>query len=306
MKSVFVSIINFNGKDNTLSCLTQLDKIEIKDFKVTAIVIDNASEEKFDLDKDYLKNIPLVFIRNPQNLGFAEGHNVAIRYALYAGADYVVILNNDTLLDKNFVKQLFDSAEKDSKIGIVGPKIYFAKGFEYHKDRYEKKDLGRVFWYAGGQMDWKNVIGQHRGVDEVDRGQFDETCQTGYVSGCCMLITRKVLEKVGEFDNRYFLYYEDNDLCQRSKMRGFKIIYEPKAVVWHKNAGSAGGSGSALQDYYITRNRMLFGMRYAPLRSKLALIRESVRLLSTGRKWQKAGIKDFYLRRFGKGSFHYE
>jgi len=166
--------------------------------------------------------------------------------------------------------------------------------------------LGKVFWYAGGEMDWKNVIGHHRGVDEVDHGQYDDISETGYVSGCCMLLTKKLLEKVGGFDKKYFLYYEDNDLSQRSKRKGFKILYAPKAVIWHKNAGSAGGSGSPLQDYYITRNRMLFGMRYAPLRSKVALVRESIRLLLSGRKWQKAGIADFYKRRFGKGSYKNE
>ncbi|MEX2012947.1 MAG: glycosyltransferase family 2 protein, partial [Candidatus Levyibacteriota bacterium] len=288
MKSVFVSIINFNGKENTLACLRELDRVEMENFSVTAVVIDNASSEKFEVGRNFLKNVPIVFISNDKNLGFAEGHNVGIRYALAAGADYVIVLNNDTLLDKNFIKELARIAEKDSKVGIVGPKIYFAKGFEYHKNKYSDKDLGRVLWYAGGEMDWKNVIGHHRGVDEVDIGQYNETVETEYVTGCCMLLTRELLEKVGGFDKKYFLYYEDNDLSQRSKKKGFKIVYSPKSVIWHKNAGSAGGSGSHLQDYYITRNRMVFGMKYAPLRSKVALIRESMRLLVSGRKWQKA------------------
>lgn len=303
MKKVFISIINFNGKDNTLACLSQLDKIIIKDFKVTVVIIDNGSLEKFDINKSFLRNMPLVFIKNNDNLGFAQGHNVGIEHAIKNGADYVIILNNDTLLDKDFVSKLVDAAERDSRIGIVGPKIYFAKGFEYHKEKYKENELGKVFWYAGGEMDWNNVIGHHRGVDEVDRGQYDKTEETDYVSGCCMLITKEVLEKTKGFDKDYFLYYEDNDLCQRAKKLGFKIIYEPSSVVWHKNAGSAGGSGSPLQDYYITRNRMLFGLKYAPLRSKIALVRESLRLLSVGRKWQKRGIADFYLRKLGKGSF---
>ena len=83
-----------------------------------------------------------------------------------------------------------------------------------------------------------------------------------------------------------------------------KILYNPKAILWHKNAGSVGGSGSSLQDYYITRNRMVFGIKYAPLRSKISLIRESLRLLLIGRAWQKRGIADFYLGRFGKGTFN--
>ena len=153
-------------------------------------------------------------------------------------------------------------------------------------------------------MDWKNVIGFHRGVDEVDRGQYDQIEKTDFASGCCMLVKREIFEKVGFLDEKFFLYYEDSDFCERIRRRGYSIIYSPKAILWHKNAGSAGGSGSSLQDYYITRNRMLFGFRYARLRSKLALFKESIKLLAKGRYWQKRGILDFYLGRSGRGSFN--
>ena len=105
-----------------------------------------------------------------------------------------------------------------------------------------------------------------------------------------------------ESDN-YFLYYEEADFCERAKKRGYRIFYAPKAIVWHKNARSVGGVGSELQDYYTTRNRLLFGVKYAPYRAKIALIRESFGLLKSGRKWQKRGVMDFYLGRFGKGSY---
>lgn len=301
MKSVFVSIINFNGKKNTLDCLSQIDSINVEGLDLTVLVIDNASEEKIEIEDNFLKNFPLVFIKNDKNLGFSGGHNIGIKYAFSNGADYVIVLNNDVVLDKNFIRELILSAEKEN--GIISPKIYFAKGFEYHKDRYKKEDLGKVFWYAGGQMDWKNVIGSHIGVDEVDRGQFDSKCETEYATGCCMLISKEIFKSVGAFDKKYFLYYEDNDLCQRAKAKGFKVFYEPKSVIWHKNAGSAGGSGSVLQDYYITRNRLLFGIKYAPMRSRLALVKESISLLLKGRRWQKIAVKDFYLRRLGKGSY---
>ena len=156
-------------------------------------------------------------------------------------------------------------------------------------------------------MDGKNVLGHHRGVDEVDQGQYNKIEKTDFASGCCMLVRREVFEKaavpVGGFDERYYLYYEDADLSERAKLASFKILYAPKAILWHKNAGSAGGSGSSLQDYYITRNRLLFGMRYALLRSKIALLRESVGLLLNGRPWQNRGVIDFYLGRFGRGSY---
>ena len=302
MKNVFVSVLNFNGNKNTLECLRSLEKLNLPDINLSVVVIDNASEEKLDLNENFLKNTPLKIFFNKENLGFSGGHNLGIEYALSRGADYVVILNNDVILDKNLIYGLVKSAQ-DPKVGIVSPKIYFAKGFEYHKDRYREEELGKVLWYAGGEMDWNNVIGRHMGVDEVDKGQYDREREIDFASGCCMLIKKEVFGKTGMFDDRYFLYYEDNDLCQRTKKKGFKIMYEPKAVLWHKNAGSAGGSGSALQDYYITRNRLLFGLSYARLRAKFAIIRESLKILLLGRTWQKKGALDFYLRRFGKGSY---
>lgn len=303
MKTVFISILNFNGKINTLECIESLKKINTSGFNLTIVVIDNGSSEKFDLKESSDESIRFKFIRSKDNLGFSGGHNLGIKYALSKGADYIVILNNDTYADKNFLEEILKVAEKDEKIGILAPKIYFAPGYEFHKEKYKENELGKVFWYAGGKMDWKNVIGHHRGVDLVDKGQFDEVEETELVTGCCMMIKKEVLGKVGMFDERYYLYYEDSDLNIRAKKEGFKIIYVPKAVIFHKNAGSAGGSGSKLQDYYITRNRLIFAMKYASIRAKFALFRESLKILFTGRFWQKRGVLDFYLRRLGKGSY---
>ncbi|OGH10224.1 MAG: hypothetical protein A2152_00940 [Candidatus Levybacteria bacterium RBG_16_35_6] len=147
------------------------------------------------------------------------------------------------------------------------------------------------------------MIVSHRGVDLVDNGQFDKIEETSFATGCCMLIKKEVLNEVGSFDEKYFLYYEDTDLSQRARMGGYKIIYQPKAVLWHENAGSTGGSGSIMQDYFISRNRILFGFKYAPLRTKLALVKESFSILLKGRANQKKGVRDFYLRHFGKGIY---
>jgi len=299
MPQVYISILNFNGKDNTIDCLKSLDKALRENFDLKVLVIDNASSEKLELPS--LSNLNVQLIENKENLGFSGGHNVGIKFALDNGADFIIILNNDTVVDKKLISELVKASKDD--IGIVVPKIYFYPGFEFHKGRYKKEEEGKVFWYAGGIMDFRNVIGHHRGVDEVDHGQYDTVESTDFASGCCILVRREVFEKVGVFDDRYFLYYEDNDLSQRAGRSNFKIIYNPKAILWHKNAGSVGGSGSSLQDYYITRNRMLFGMKHAPLRSKVSLIRESLSLMFGGRPWQKKGILDFYLGKFGKGSY---
>ena len=297
-QNIFIVILNFNGEKDTVECLTSIRQLLTKNYQLSTIVVDNGSKEKL-----VVSSKELVVIRNIDNLGFAGGNNVGIQYALENKADYIVILNNDTLVDKNLVDELVKVSQSDETIGIVVPKIYFAKGFEFHKSRYKKDQLGKVIWYAGGIIDWGNVIGKHRGVDDVDSGQYEKEGETDFASGCCMMIKRSVFEKIGMLDNKYFLYYEDSDFSLRAKKAGFKIVFAPKAVLWHKNAGSAGGSGSSRQDYYITRNRLLFGMRYAPLRSKLALLRESLGLLVNGRPWQKRGVIDFYLGRLGKGSY---
>lgn len=302
MSKIFISILNFNGKADTLKCLNSLKQVISDKYSTTVVVVDNGSSEDFDLREGDFKDLNLKIIKNKINLGFTGGHNLGFNYALNEGADYVVILNNDIIVDKYLIKELLAQFEYDEKVGATVPKMYFTKGHEYHKDRYKEKDLGKVFWYAGGIIDWKNMINSHRGVDEVDNGQYDEVIETEFASGACIMIKKEVLEKVGVFDDRYFLYYEDADLNMKIKKAGYKLIYAPKAILWHNNAGSS-GSGSPLQDYYITRNRMLFGFSYAPLRTRVALFRESIALLRSGRRWQKKGIIDFYIRRFGKGSY---
>jgi hypothetical protein len=303
MKHVVISLLNFNSKKDTLECLHSLKDIDKKNIKLTVVVVDNASKEEFNIENGEIEGLPLVVIKESKNLGFSGGNNVVINYALRNEADYVLALNSDTYVDKNFLEELLKTIEKDNLIGIVAPKIYFAPGYEFHKEKYSQKEKGKVFWYAGGKIDWANVTGYHRGVDEVDHQQYEKVEETEIATGCCMLIRKEVFRKVGLFEDKYFLYYEDSDLCMRVKRKGFKILYVPSSIIWHKNAGSAGGSGSQLQDYYITRNRLLFGSKFAPIRSKIALFKESLRLLFSGRRWQKQGVVDFYLGRLGKGNY---
>jgi hypothetical protein len=235
-----------------------------------------------------------------ENKGFSGGNNVGIKLALESGNDYILLLNNDTLVKPDFLEELTKTAKSGNKIGIVGPKIYFAPGFEFHKERYKKNERGSVFWYAGGEIDWENMYASHRGVDEVDIGQYDNKGKTDFVSGCCMLVKREVFEEIGCLDDQLYLYLEDLDFCLRAKEAGYKIIYEPRSEIWHKNASSSDKPGSRLHQYYQTRNRLILGMRYAPLRTKLALLRESVRLLKKGGIRRRA-VLDFYFYRWGDG-----
>lgn len=302
MEKVVISILDYNQQADTLACLHSLDVVGLDNFTLEIIVIDNYPNGIFSLGKEKFKH-KVILLKTNENKGFAGGHNVGIKKALEIGADYVIVLNNDTRVDKNLIKELVKASRGDPRIGAVVPKIYFEKGHEYHKDRYKKDELGKVLWYAGGEMDWDNINGSHRGVDEVDRKQYDKPSSTGLLTGCCVLFPRKVLEKIHGFDERYFLYYEDADLNERIKRLGMIIWYQPTALLWHINAGATGGSGSVLQDYFISRNRLLFGMKYARFRTKIALIRESLRILRGGRKWQKVGVKDYYRGKFGKGSY---
>jgi len=247
-----------------------------------------------------LLNFKVIF--NGQNLGFAAGNNVGIREAIKDGADYVCLLNSDTTVLNRFWEPMIEFMEKNKKVGVVTTKIYFAPGYEFHKNRYKKSEKGKVVWAAGGEIDWRNVIGKNRGVDEVDKGQFEKPAEVDFVSGCCLLASSEVWKKAGFLDEKYFMYYEDADFCQRVKKLGFRVFYVPGGKIWHFNAGSS-KVGGELQDYFLTRNRLLFGTRWAPWRTRLALFRESFRILRKGRGWQKIGVRDFYLRKFGKGSW---
>ena len=300
MKKVFISILTFNDNKSTSECLDSIENLKKQDFGLFVVVVDNASANAFSAKKTY-KNFSLKIIRNENNLGFSGGHNVGINHALSQDADFVVILNNDTVLDNNLIVNMLSGFDKE--VGVVVPKIYFAKGHEYHKEKYTEADLGKVIWYAGGKMDWKNIYGQHIGVDEVDSEKFNKEEETELATGCCMMVKREVFGKAGLLNEKYFLYYEDADFSMKAKRKGFKIIYKPDAFLWHINAASTGGSGSELQDYYITRNRLYFGVRHAPLRAKAALFRESLRLARSGRKWQKEAVKDFYKGIMGKGRY---
>ncbi len=300
MPKIAIVILHFANKKQTQDCLNSVNKLEAKGFEIEVIVVNNRiGEDLSDLEEKFKQ---CLFLKTGQNLGYAGGNNFGIKKALKAKADFIFLLNNDTILDKKILVELIKVASLNKKSGLLGPKIYFAPGYEFHKERYQKEERGKVFWYAGGLLDWRNMIASHRGVDEVDFGQYDLSTPTDFVSGCAMFIKKEVFEKIGFFDERYFLYLEDVDFCQRAKRAGFDLLYVPQAKLWHVNAGSS-QVGGPLHDYFLTRNRLLFGMEYATLKTKLALLRESLKILFHGSSWQKIGVRDFYLRKFGQGSF---
>ncbi|MBI1871829.1 glycosyltransferase family 2 protein, partial [Candidatus Collierbacteria bacterium] len=229
------------------------------------------------------------------------GNNLGFSKALDDSADIIIAINNDTLVKEDFFEKVLSSPINKPEVGAIGGLIYFAPGFEF-KDQYKKNEIGKVVWYAGGKFDWDNVLGSNDHVDEVDHGQFKKPEETAFITGALFITKGEVLRKVGLFDDHYFMYLEDVDLCQRIKLAGFKLIFDPNIKIWHKVA-QASGIGSSLNDYFITRNRLLFGFKYTHFRTKFALFREAIRKLITGTSAQRTAILDFFSGRLGNGSF---
>jgi len=310
MTRISVVILNWNRKSDTLVCLNSVCELTLENIKLNIVVVDNnSSDDSRDAVNKRLKtllrvkkNISFEQVKNKENLGFAAGNNVGIKVALKNKSDFIMLLNNDTVVDKNMLVDLLKVANEYPKAGAFSPKIYFAPGYEFHKDRYSADEKGKILWYAGGELDWNNVYGANRGVDEVDNGQYNQVVVTSFVTGACLLIRKEALEQVKGFDEKYFMYFEDTDLSVRLKKLGWETLYAPPSHLWHKVAQSS-GIGSDLNDYFITRNRLLFGMRYASLRTRFALYKESLSMLTGGRKWQKQGVRDFYFGKYGKGSW---
>ena len=211
-------------------------------------------------------------ISNSLNLGYAHGVNLGLKNAIAEGYDRFCVMNDDTYFNNDFVTKILSSIIYHPS-SIIGGKIYYAPGFEYHTNRYRKKDLGHVLWYAGGEVDWNHALTPHRGVDEVDKNQYDQPGKIGFVNGCLMAFDKTVIDQVGFWDEKYFLYFEDADFCERAKRKGVELYYDPKIIVWHKNAQSTGGSGSTIHQKYQKVNRLRFGLKYAPLRTKLHLLK---------------------------------
>lgn len=292
---ISIIVLNYNGIKDTLLCLESINKLNRSKVTTEIIVVDNNSKDGSQAILSKVVNIHL--IQNQSNLGYAAGNNIGIRYALKNNSDFLLLLNNDTIVKANLLEILVRNDSSD----ITSPKIYFEHGYEFHKKRYKSNELGKVIWYAGAKIDWDNIIGKHIGVDHVDKGQHYGVLETDYATGACMFVRREVFKKIGLFDEKYFLYFEDMDFCLRAKKAGFKIIYNPEGVVWHKNAMSTGGSGSKIQDYYYSKSRLLFALKHAKIRTKIAIFREMISKSTNITK--RMALIDFFLLKFNEKKF---
>jgi len=245
---VSIIILNWNGLKDTIECLESLKKITYPNYEV--IVVDNGSEgnDADILEEKYKGYIRL--IRNKENLGFTGGNNIAIKKIFDGGkSNYILLLNNDTVVEPNFLLKLVEIAENNPEVGVIGPKIVLY-------DQPDKLAHGR------GVINWRSGSGigkEGEGLLECD-----------FVTGCAMLIKKSALEKLDYFfDDDYFTYYEDADLCLRIKDKGFKIIYYSGAKVRHKVGISTGmKEKSSKFIYYYIRNKFLFMHKNANLFQK--------------------------------------
>lgn len=300
MLTSFVTV-NYHSDQDTFSVISDLEKNFIPEgHEFRIIVVDNSRSEEFKDSLIHFKDV--IYVDSPHgNVGFAAGNNIGIRKALEIKSDYIVLINNDTIVPTDLLQNIVTSPITDPKVGVVGGLIYFAKGFEY-ENKYQPNELGRVIWYAGGKLDWDNVYGSHLGVNEVDNGQYNAVSDTDFVTGCLFIVRADVLKKVGLLNEKYCLYHEDTDLNLRIKKADYRLVVDPKIKIWHKVAQSS-GIGSPLNDYFLTRNRLVLGMDYAKFRTKIALLREAIKKLFIGTPAQKQAIRDFFIHNLGKGSW---
>jgi len=256
MPKVFIIVLHYKNWKDTKGCLKSLKKIDYDNFKV--LVVDNDKE----------------------NRGFAGGNNIGIKKALKEKVDYVLLLNNDTVVEPIFLKELVKIGESNEKNGILGP--------------------------IGGKINWLYTKGKHINNLKLKIKNL-KLIETDYISGVCMLVKRSVIEKIGLMPEDYFLYFEDVDWCLRARKIGYKCVLVPKAKIWHKVSSSA-KAGSFSYIYYHLRNGLLLAKRHAPFFIKILAYFVSFlvylkQLIKPPSKWTKAiklGIRDFYKGRFGK------
>jgi GT2 family glycosyltransferase len=246
--SVAVIVLTWNGRDLTLDCLDSLAKVSTPGVRI--IVVDNASSDGTAeaIRSRFGTRVPVLV--NPRNLGYAGGNNVGIEHALAAGAAFILLLNNDTVVDPVFLDEMLRDMAANPEAGIAGPKTYFLSP----PDR---------IWFAGGEISlWKGTA-RHVGIRATDRGQYDTAREVGYVSGCALFARAAVFERIGMLDTGYRAYFEDADFCMRAHAAGFAVRYVPTAKVWHRISASTGGQLSRRKATRKLQSAGRFFARYA-------------------------------------------
>jgi hypothetical protein len=257
---VAIVVLCWNGYRDTLACLDSLTRVDWE--PLTTIVVDNGSSD--GTAERVGEAFPAVtVIRSEENLGFAEGNNVGLRAAFEGGAEYALLLNNDTIADPRLIAALVDEAERRPDAGALCPIIYYT-------------DPPDLIWYAGARFDARRVHnGRHTGYGDRDTGQYHATREIGRATGAAMLVPRRVVEDVGYLDGRLFLQVEDVEWSLRMRAAGYRVLFVPAGKVWHRVSMATGGEHAPATAYYEMRNTLVVCERHAPLHGIARLRREA-------------------------------
>ncbi len=239
---VIIILLTWNEKKHTLQCLESLHNLSYP--KYTILLVDNASSDgTVDAVRDMHPDVEIH--ENPQNLGFAAGFNVGLRFALAMQCPYIFILNNDTEVAPDILDILMSHAQEPG-VGMVSPKIYYLD----HPNR---------IWSVGAMRHPWTYEMTSKGDNSEDNGHWDDVIERDYLVGCALLMTSSMLQDVGLFDEGFFPgYYEDMDLSLRARQAGYRLLLVPKAKMWHKVSVTSGGYGAPNERYLMARNSIRF------------------------------------------------
>lgn len=253
LSDIALVLLNWNGWEDTRECLQSLRAVTTP---CRTILVDNGSTDgSVERAREQFPEIEIV--DNGVNLGFAEGNNRGIRHALSTGADYVMLLNNDTLVDPHFLEPLVAAFDRDRDVGFASPVILYA-------------DEPEAVWFCGGEIDWRSGWAYHR---QVDGGRIPERglLPTPIATGCCLIASRETWEEVGLLDERFFLFWEDSDWTLRATRAGRAGVVVAESRIWHKVSRSFRRGMPTLGTFYFVRNGMLFVRKHGPRHPLVAL-----------------------------------
>lgn len=245
MNDTYVILVNYNGYKDTLSCIESIKNNENN--KISIIVVDNNST---DSSIEYLEKIEgIILIKSNENLGFAKGNNLGIKYALENGAKYIMLLNNDTEITSNAITIIKQKLEEDNSLGAVGSRIMY----------YDNKNIVN---YCGGHFNWTRGITVHENYKQEFNKNLGKFFYTEFITGCSVMVKKEVFEKIGLLPEEYFMYFEDADFCVKVAEVGYKLGVCTDSIIYHKVSAASGGEDSAFSIKWMTRNRMIFMKKY--------------------------------------------
>ena len=242
--NIWVVIVNYHSQHLVIKCIDSLK--EYSSNNLNFVVVDNSEQP----DTSELVNFhqDVVIERPVANGGFAAGCNLGMKCALARDADYVLLINPDTYVTEDIITPLINTLSESDDVGIASPTIYFSEP----KDKIWMAGASCNWWTGGPKHIYSSALMEHNGAVDVP-----------FVSGCAMMIKKAVLESTGLMDERYFLYFEDADYCEKVKANGWRIVFLPNATLYHA-VSSTTGFQSKNYVYYFSRNRLWFLKRWAP------------------------------------------